>query len=611
MYLGRRRRRLAGVAAVAAAALLAAGCGSSGGGKSSTGGTKIKGGTATFAELPGSQPNFIFPLIPITNYSIYNSQGFQWLMYRPLYMFGNNGQSTKVNIALSPANAPVYKGKTVTINLKGWKWANGETVNAKDVIFFLNMLKAEKANYAGYAPHTMPDNLVSYKATGPNTVVLTLDKTYSSYWFTYNQLAEITPFPLAWDVTKAGAAAGSGGCSVSVAKCAKVYNFLIAQTKATSTYASSPIWSVVDGPWKLSAFNTDGNDTFVPNPKYSGSPRPTISTLKLVPFTSDTAQYTALKTGSINVGYIPSADLPQRSGSSVLPPTNPLGSGYTLQPYYQFGIFYYQPNFNNPTLGWIFRQLYVRQALAYVDDQVGMDKAIYRGYAYPTSGAVPTLPKNQWVPAIQNANGGAGPYPFNIAKAKSLLTSHGWSLSGGVMTCQVPAKCGAHITKGQQLKFTLDYATGSPAFQQEAQVYKSDASKAGIDINIVGQSFNTIIGESTPCAMGPKCTAQALMYGGWLFNGPGFEPTGEPLFQTGAGSNSGSYSNPTEDSLINQTHTTSSIAVFQKYATFTAQQLPFEWMPNSYAIQAVSAKLRNVTFNPFGTFLPEYWYFVK
>jgi peptide/nickel transport system substrate-binding protein len=96
-----------------------------------------------------------------------------------------------------------------------------------------------------------------------------------------------------------------------------------------------------------------------------------------------------------------------------------------------------------------------------------------------------------------------------------------------------------------------------------------------------------------------------------VYNGPGYEPTGEPLFQTGAGSNSGSYSNPTEDSLIAQTHTSNSLAVFDKYATYTAEQLPFVWMPTNYAIEAVNSKLKNVAFNPVGTLLPEYWYFTK
>ena len=134
------------------------------------------------------------------------------------------------------------------------------------------------------------------------------------------------------------------------------------------------------------------------------------------------------------------------------------------------------------------------------------------------------------------------------------------------MTCQKPGtaatECGAGIASGAKLSFTMDYATGIQAFQEEVANYKSDASQAGIQLNLVPQSFDTIIGETTPCAVGPKCNWDMLNFGGWNFNGPGFEPTGEPLFATGASSNSGSYSNSNEDKLITGTHTSSSIAAF-------------------------------------------------
>jgi peptide/nickel transport system substrate-binding protein len=622
MYLGRRTRRLAGVAVVAVAAMVAVGCSSSSTPPSSTAGKAVKGGTATVALPAGVTYNWIFPFYAITNASVYNGQQFQWLQYRPLYMFGNNtNTSVVINYPLSLANAPVYSngGKTVTVTMKGWKWSDGSAVDAKSLLFYMNMTVAEKLNWYAYSKGLLPDNIVSYQATGPNTVTFQLDRAYSSLWFTYNQLAELTPMPLAWDVTKLGATAGSGGCATDSAsdgwaKCKAVYTFLTAQSKQAGSYATSPLWKVVDGPWKLSSFSTDGHVTMVPNTAYSGSPKPKLSAIKFVPFTSDSAEYTALKTGAVDIGNIPTQDLPPKPASAPIPATDPLGSAWTLQPFYSYGISYAQLNFNNPQIGFMVRQLYIRQALQYIVDQPGIDKAIFRGYATPTSGPAPTTMPNPYTPASQLANGGVGPYPFSTAKAKSLLTSHGWSEVGGVMTCQDPAKCGTGITKGQQAKFTFVYSTGVAATTAMWQAIKSDASRAGIDINLVGQSFNTIIGESAPCApMGPKCNVQVFAYGGWAYDGPGFEPTGEPLFATGAGSNSGNYSNPTMDSLITQTHTNSSLAVFHQFATFTAQQLPYMWVPsaNPYEIIAVTNKLHNVRFNALFTLLPEYWYRTK
>ena len=627
MNLGRRRLRLAVVGAAAAIAMTAAGCGSGGGGSSSpsassgSGGTPVAGGTAKVALPPGVTLSWLFPFYAITNASVYNGEQFQWLMYRPLYMFGNNtNDNVAINYPLSPANPPKYSngGKTVSVTMKGWKWSNGETVDAKSLMFFMNMVEAEKANWYATSPGLLPDNVVSYKATGPNTVTFQLNKAYSSIWYTYNQLAELTPMPMSWDVTSLSAKPGSGGCITDSkadgwAKCKAVYTFLNAQAKQSSTFASSPLWSVVDGPWKLSKYSAAGNVTMAANKAYSGSPKPKLDAIQFVPFTADSTEYTALKTGQVDVGNIPAQDLPPKPADSALPATNPLGSGYNLQPFYSFGIYYAQPNFNNPAVGFMIRQLYMRQALQMVLDQPGIDKAIYRGYAVPNSGPAPnTPPGNQWQPAAQRLNNDQGPYPFSIDKAKALLTSHGWAMTNGVMTCQDPAKCGAGIKQGQQAKFTYTYATGVAAATAQWQAYKSDASKAGIDITLVGQTFNTIIGESAPCApMGPKCNVQVFAFGGWAYNGPGFEPTGEPLFATGAGSNSGNYSDAKMDQLITATHTSSSLATFHDYATYGAQQVPFIWAPNPYFVQAVNTKLHNVTFNALYTLLPEYWYFTK
>jgi peptide/nickel transport system substrate-binding protein len=622
MNLWRRKLRFAAVAVVAAVAMVASACSSSSSppSSSSSSGTAVTGGTATFALPPGTTDTFIFPFYAITEASVYDDEQFQWLMYRPLYMFGDNtNTSVNINYPLSPANQPAYSngGKTVTVTMKGWKWSNGEPVDANSVLFFLNMAFAEKANWYAYAPGLLPDNVTSAKASG-NTLTMQLNKPYSSLWFTYNQLAELNPMPESWDVTSLGATPGSGGCTTDSAadgwaKCKAVYTFLTAQAKVTSTYATSPLWSVVDGPWKLSSYSTTGNVTFVPNKQYSGSPKAKLAQFKLVPYTDDTTEYTALKSGQISVGYVPSQDLPQRTGSSPLPPTNPLGGSYNLQPFYSFGIYYAQPNFNNPQVGFMVRQLYMRQALQEVMDQPGIDKAIYRGYSNPTSGPAPnTPPGNQWIPPIQTQNSFQGPYPFNVAKAKSTLEAHGWSETGGVMTCQDPSKCGSGIAKGQQAKFTFVYSTGQAAVTAQWETYKSDASQAGIDINLVGETFTSIIGQSAPCApMSSKCAIQVFAFGGWNFDGPGFEPTGEPLFATGAGSNSGNYSDPTMDNLITATHTNGSLTVFHNYATYGAQQLPFLWNPNPYTIAAVTSTLHDVGLNTLYTLLPEYWFFTK
>ncbi len=620
MFERRRKLSVAAVAAVAVA-LLAAGCGSSNtSSKPST--VTVKDAVATLANITGTGANCIFPMETTNCYSVANYEDFGYLMVRPLYMFGGNNDSITVNYPLSPADAPVYTdgGKTVTITLKPWKWSDGQTVDASDLIFFLNMLEAEKANYAGYTVGLLPDNIASYKATGPQTVVLHLTQAYSSIWYTYNQLAILYPAPQAWDVSHAGAAPGSGGCLTDSAadhwaKCIAVWNYLNSQNKATSTYATNPLWKVVDGPFKLTSYNVDGNYTFVPNPTYSGSPKPSISELKFVEYTSDTAIYTGLKTGALSEGPVPSTDL-QPAGKDFLPAVNPLAStpngGYWLQAQYEFGIGYAYINFNNPTYGPVFRQLYFRQAMAELDDQAGMNSSVGRGYSVSTVAGVPSLPVSQWVSPVMKENGGQGPYPYNPKKAEALLAAHGWKDVGGVLTCESAgtgtADCGAGIPKGLQAKFSMLYSSGISTQQDDVDILKSGLAQAGIQLAAAGETFDTLLADTAPCT--PKesrCNWTFLYLGSWLFNGPGFEPTGEPLFQSGVANNSGSYSNATMNSLIAATHTSSSLSTFYTYANYTAEQEPSLWMPLGTTTFANSNNLHNVTQNPLLLFYPEYW----
>ena len=159
MFERRRKIGVAGVAAFAATALLAAGCGSSGSSSnsSSSTGASVSGAVATVANLNGAGANCIYPFAGTQCYSVTNYEDFEYLMVRPLYMFGGNSNtSISVNYPLSPASAPVYSngGKTVVINMKGWKWSDGTSVDANSLMLYLNLLEAEKSAY--YRLHAWP-----------------------------------------------------------------------------------------------------------------------------------------------------------------------------------------------------------------------------------------------------------------------------------------------------------------------------------------------------------------------------------------------------------------------------------------------------------------------
>ena len=230
-------------------------------------GAAAPSGTITFAEGPGANPNYIFPYVGCQFFSVDNLNQFQELMFRPVYWFGLAGSSA-VQYKLSTANAPVFSNgnKTITINMKGWKFADGQTVDAEAVMFFLNMYKADPTSYCGYnGGFGIPDQVKSASGKG-NKVTINFTTSVNPGWILYNYLSELTPMPNAWDRTSAtqtsNCASGAYGAASTTVACKNVEAYLDGQSSKTSTYTDKMWQSGVDGPWKLTAFDSLGNATF-------------------------------------------------------------------------------------------------------------------------------------------------------------------------------------------------------------------------------------------------------------------------------------------------------------------------------------------------------------
>ena len=605
-----RRRLLPATAAVAALALVAAGCSSSS--PSATTGAKQSGGTAVMAEPPATVPNYIFPFTSSSYISVINSGYFSQLMYRPLYWFGNNGQPL-LNGSLSLANAPSWSGNTATITLKHYMWSDGTPVTTTDVMFWLNMLKAVGTTDWG-ADTGFPDAFVSsIKVVSPTELQMTTNKSYSHNWFLYNNLSQITPMPPAWDKTNSG----PSHCATNVKDCAAVYNYLNTQAKNLPGYTSSPLWSIVDGPWKLSAFNADGHVAFVPNNKYSGPIKPTLSRFELVPFTTDAAQYNVLRSSAaggqkVDVGYLPQQDAPPKPAGATVG-TNPL-TGYTLDPWIIWGINYYVTNFQSSTgNGPVIQQLYFRQALAYLMNQEAIIKGPLRGYGTTTVGPVGSAPATKYLsPQLKSGN----PFPYNPGKAKSLLASHGWKVvPNGVTTCTNPSLCGKGISSGHQLVFNMPYASGTQWITQEMEQLQSNASLVGIKINLQPKPFNQVTALAAGNCKVAKISCAwdiANWGGGWSF-APDYLPTGETLFKSGAIANSGGYASAANDAYIDKTLSSDNPQDLYTWQNYLSAELPMQWQPNAdYQLTEIASNLKGVTpQSPTLNITPENWYFVK
>jgi peptide/nickel transport system substrate-binding protein len=604
------RLRLCLLAAIAAV-LAVAGC--AGQTTTPTTGRPVEGGVATFADKPGAVPNYIFPFMPVQYLSVYNVSNLQYLLYRPLYWFGDNGQPV-LNDKLSLADFPTFSdgNRTVTVKLRPYVWSDGSPVGADGVAFWMNMMKADKAHWAAYVPGGIPDDVDSVTVDSSTQVTFHLNKTYSARWFVYNELSQITPLPHAWDRT----AGAPSDCEHKVADCDAVYNYLADQAKTLNEYATNPLWQVVDGPWRLKTFNADGHISFVPNKSYSGPNKPHLDEFDEAPFSDDAAEYNVLRSGdnSIQVGYLPQGNAPVIPEGQLVG-HNPLASNYTLDRWYGFSVNYFSLNNHNATVGPIFRQQYFRQALESLVDQRSIIKVAAHGYGSPTNGPVPTTPANSFASEQTEPN----PFSYDPVRAGQLLRAHGWSTPpDGVGVCRRPGvgpdRCGAGVSAGARLEFEMLYASGAQPTLLAMQQLQSSATKVGIRVNLRGAPFNTVIGTAVPCAVGkPDCAWQMGNWGaGWIF-APDFYPTGEQIFGTGAGSNTGSFSDPKLDALIAVTQHSDSPDAMREYAQYGSETLPVIWEPNyDSQVTEIANNLKGVTpQDPYENITPEDWYYVK
>ena len=90
------------------------------------------------------------------------------------------------------------------------------------------------------------------------------------------------------------------------------------------------------------------------------------------------------------------------------------------------------------------------------------------------------------------------PFPYNPAKAKSLLSSHGWTVTpnGTTDTCTDSAKCGPGISKGSTLSANYVYESGVSWVGSEMTPQQSNAATDGIKLNLIPKPFPDVISVS-------------------------------------------------------------------------------------------------------------------
>jgi peptide/nickel transport system substrate-binding protein len=569
-------------------------------------------GTITYALPPGAVPNWILPMPTAASNSVYNVFNFEWQMWPPMY-YAPDGSTPAVDPALSPANPPTWSngGKTMTITVKPWKWSNGQTLSSKDLLFTFDIIsagvKASPANWAPYVTGFFPSTITSMSAPNASTLVVNMSKPVNPTWMEEDILGAVPIMPAAeW---AKDSASGPTLDFTQPANALKIFNFLTAQAKAVPTYATNPLWQTVDGPYKLSSFNnTTGAFAMVPNTTYSGPHASPESDYQGVPFTSNAAEWNAVRTGSVDVGYVPQEDAPQ------IPQLKGLGYAYYGMP--AFGDYFVAYNFKDTTGNFdaIASQLYFRQAMQHLEDQNGQIKAYFNGDGDPAYGPIPAYPKSPFLPSNATTN----PYPFSVSDAISLLKANGWTVTpNGTDTCARPGtgpgECGARIPAGTKLAFNLIYNT-TPPIPNQVEDLASDAKAAGIEIALSGSNFNFMIQNYNDSASTANENKWAMEDFGGETNST--YPTQFGFLNTGGSGQIGNYSNPQADALINASVTGSDPAAVTNEASFFTTQVPVLWQPvldNTWAWKVNISATDPTAFENLTQYdnTPQFWYLTK
>ena len=605
--MGKFRRVAAPIALALTLVVAACSSGHGPGGAGSATGKPKPGGTVTDA-WNDAQPNFIFPFPPATNTDGYNVNLSEYLW--PNLSYAGDGSQSAVDPAKSLYSSLTFSNgnKTATMVLKSWNWSDGKPITGRDFAFTYNLLKANYQNWINYIPGTFPTDVKSVSTTGQHTVVINLTAPTSPAFFADDVLNNVPLIPQhAWDKESVSGTVGNYDQTASGAKA--VYAFLQKEGSQISTFLTNPLWKVVDGPWTLSTFNSDGSlYGYVPNKKYSGPDKPHLAKLLNQSFTSSTALIDALRAGSsVQVASLPLDDVNQLGQLKA--------AGYSSTTRAIPGVAGMEPNFYNAQVGAVFQQLYIRQAMEELINRPQLVSKVYNGYADPGNGPVSVKAYPSLASPLEKSG---GPYPYKPSAAVALLTAHGWTVvPNGVSTCtrpgSGPAQCGAGIKAGQKLEFQLIYSSGTDTTDQENAAVQSSEKQAGIKLDLKAEPFNTIVGtvgECTAKSHSKNCGWQIAEFG---YDPFGLYPADNGVFATGGSSNLGGYSDSRADSLITATLQTSSTATFYQYEDYLARQLPFLYLPLRESLQLYKSNLAGVTpLNPFsGGENFEDWYYTK
>jgi peptide/nickel transport system substrate-binding protein len=337
------------------------------------------------------------------------------------------------------------------------------------------------------------------------------------------------------------------------------------------------------GPFQLTRVTDEGDVVMEANRAYYKG-RPHLDSMVLKPFADRNVLTQGLLFNAVDmVVEVGSRDIAQVEGDKR----------FNLYPYNALSYSFIAHNFKNPHLA----KKEVRQAIAYACNRQEMLDSFYAGRG--------TLVSGPFAPGSWAYNLDVKPLPFNVARAKELLASAGYTKTGegGYLTAE----------DGKLLQFTLKIPIEkeNETVKRVALAFQNYMKAIGIKINLefrewqawkqdvfVDHDFDMVIAI---WAFDDSADISTLFHSG----------------ETGAWRNNFTgYSNPEVDALIVEAKTTldreKQRTINQRLHTLLADEQPytFLWTLTNYA--AVHKKVRHVDLHAFKFFtFADTWYIPK
>ena len=393
------------------------------------------------------------------------------------------------------------QGMAVTLKLKpDLKWSDGVPVTAKDLVF---TWKVGNDPNSGFSNVNIWSRATKIDVVDDHTAVIHLGSIMPSF----NQWDEILPEHIEGPIYEKATGAGE-------------------YLKATLYNRAPTSAGLYDGPYKITEYQSGAQIVMEPNPYWSGT-KPGFKRIILKHIENTAALQANLLSGDVDmvagegVGLTIDQVLELRK-------QHPDDFTYIFKPSLTYEHIDLQKD--NP----VFKDLKVRQALLYALDRKTMVDKLFQGLQ-PVAAT--------WVnPLNPNYTADTAQYPYDLAKAKSLLAEAGWK-PGSDGICRNAA--------GDRLSFELSTTAGNRLRELQEQVLQSQWKAACIDATIKNEPPRTIFGE----------TLKKRIYPGMVMYGWSSSVTESPLRTLGTalipteknnygGANYIAFSNPDMDAAI-------------------------------------------------------------